>query len=279
MISLLKGPRRPSPTALGTTLISVRDAVVEFGDRRILNGIDLDIRSGEVLAVVGPNGAGKSTLLNVITGDAEVVRGTVSVDGAAWHAWSGRELAMRRAVLLQQVDVSFPFTALEVAEMGRSPWANLPESQHDDRIVAGALSRTETRPFMARKYSSLSGGERARVALSRVLSQTAAAMLLDEPTAALDIRHQEKVLATAREYAKTGCAVVVIIHDLNLAGAYADRVAVLSDGHIAADGPPEEIFTADLLSHVYDYPVTVVPDSTTGAPVVMPVRSPKEETR
>ena len=115
MITLLKGPRRPSPAALGTPLISVRDAVVEFGDRRILDGIDLDIRTGEVLAIVGPNGAGKSTLLNVITGDAELVRGTVSVDGAAWHAWSGRELAMRRAVLLQQVDVSFPFTALEVA--------------------------------------------------------------------------------------------------------------------------------------------------------------------
>src|SRR5690606_4013142 len=185
MITLLKGPRRPSPAPHGTPLISVRDAVVEFGDRRILDGIDLDIRTGEVLAIVGPNGAGKSTLLNVITGDAELVRGTVSVDGAAWHAWSGRELAMRRAVLLQQVDVSFPFTALEVAEMGRSPWANLPESQHDDRIVAGALARTETQSFTTRKYSSLSGGERARVALSRVLAQTAAAMLLDEPTAAL----------------------------------------------------------------------------------------------
>lgn len=278
MITLLKGPRRPSPAPHGTPLISVRDAVVEFGDRRILDGIDLDIRTGEVLAIVGPNGAGKSTLLNVITGDAELVRGTVSVDGAAWHAWSGRELAMRRAVLLQQVDVSFPFTALEVAEMGRSPWANLPESQHDDRIVAGALARTETQSFTTRKYSSLSGGERARVALSRVLAQTAAAMLLDEPTAALDIRHQETVLTTARQYAQTGCAVVVIIHDLDLAGAYADRVAVLSDGRIVADGTPEDVFTAPLLSHVYDYPVTVVPDPTTGAPVIVPVRTPKEET-
>src|SRR5690606_35369490 len=222
-----------------------------FGARRILDGIGLDIRTGEVLAIVGPNGAGKSTLLNVITGDAELVRGTVSVDGAAWHAWSGRELAMRRAVLLQQVDVSFPFTALEVAEMGRSPWANLPEAQHDDRIVAGALARTETHSLTARKCSSQSGGERARVALARVLAQTAAAMLLDDPTAAPDIRHQETVLTTARQYAQTGCEVVVIIHDLDLAGAYADRVAVLSDGRIVADGTPEDVFTAPLLSHVY----------------------------
>jgi iron complex transport system ATP-binding protein len=103
-------------------------------------------------------------------------------------------------------------------------------------------------------------------------------MLLDEPPAARDIRPQETVLTTARRDAQTGCAVVVIIHDLDLAGAYADRVAVLSDGRIVADGAPEDVFTADLLSHVYDYPVTVVPDPTTGAPVIVPVRTPKEET-
>ncbi|WP_291794667.1 heme ABC transporter ATP-binding protein [Brevibacterium sp.] len=277
MSPLFRGPRRPAYASVGTTLIRVRDVVVEFGEKRVLDGIDLDIRAGEVLAIVGPNGAGKSTLLNVITGDAELVSGNVEVDGHAWHAWTGRELAMRRAVLLQQVDVSFPFTALEVTEMGRSPWANLPESQNDEQIVHGALARTETSHLVARSYSSLSGGERARVALARVLSQTAAAMLLDEPTAALDIRHQEQVLATARRYAATGSAVVVIIHDLDLAGAYADRVAVLAHGRIAADGPPEEVFSAELLSHVYDYPVHVVPDPITGAPVIVPIRTPKEQ--
>lgn len=269
--------RRPQFPGAGEAIISVRGAEVSFGERTILGGIDLDIRCGEVLAIVGPNGAGKSTLVNVITADVELDAGKVFIDDEVEHSWSTRELAMRRAVLLQDIGLAFPFTVLEVVEMGRSPWAGMRESQHDDLIVAGAMSRTETAHFAPRKFTSLSGGEKARVALARVLAQATPALLLDEPTAPMDIRHQELVLQQARDYASTGGAVVIIVHNLDLAGAYADRIAMLSNGSIIADGPPTEVLTADLISSVYDYPVSIVADPNTGTPLVVPVRAGRKE--
>lgn len=269
--------RRPEFPVAGKPIISVRGAEVSFGERTILAGIDLDIRCGEVLAIVGPNGAGKSTLVNVITADVELGAGKVFIDDEVEYSWSTRELAMRRAVLLQDIGMAFPFTVLEVVEMGRSPWAGMRESQHDDLIVAGSMSRTETVQFAARKFTSLSGGEKARVALARVLAQATPALLLDEPTAPMDIRHQELVLQQARDYASTGGAVVIIVHNLDLAGAYADRIAMISDGSIIADGPPAEVLTADRISDVYDYPVSIVADPNTGAPLVVPVRVGRKE--
>ncbi|WP_420096745.1 heme ABC transporter ATP-binding protein [Brevibacterium sediminis] len=269
--------RRPEFPVAGKPIISVRGAEVSFGERTILAGIDLDIRCGEVLAIVGPNGAGKSTLVNVITADVELDAGKVFIDDEVEYSWSTRELAMRRAVLLQDIGMAFPFTVLEVVEMGRSPWAGMRESQHDDLIVAGSMSRTETVQFAARKFTSLSGGEKARVALARVLAQATPALLLDEPTTPMDIRHQELVLQQARDYASTGGAVVIIVHNLDLAGAYADRIAMLSDGSIIADGPPAEVLTADRISDVYDYPVSIVADPNTGAPLVVPVRAGRKE--
>ncbi|WP_193071430.1 MULTISPECIES: heme ABC transporter ATP-binding protein [unclassified Brevibacterium] len=269
--------RRPEFPVAGRSIISVQEAEVSFGEKRILKGIDLDIRCGEVLAVVGPNGAGKSTLVNVITADVELDAGKVIIDDEVEHSWSTRELAMRRAVLLQDIGLAFPFTVLEVVEMGRSPWVGTRESRHDDLIVSGAMSRTETVQFAARKFTSLSGGEKARVALARVLAQATPALLLDEPTAPMDIRHQELVLQQAREYAATGGAVVIIVHNLDLAGAYADQIAVISDGTIVAQGPPTDILTADLVSEVYDYPVTIVSDPNTGAPLVVPVRAGRKD--
>ncbi|TSI14561.1 heme ABC transporter ATP-binding protein [Brevibacterium aurantiacum] len=269
--------RRPDFPVPGKPIISVRGAEVSFGDRRILAGIDLDINCGEVLAIVGPNGAGKSTLVNVVTADVELDVGKVYIDDEVEYSWSTRELAMRRAVLLQDIGLAFPFTVLEVVEMGRSPWAGLRESQHDDLIVSGAMSRTETVQFAARKFTSLSGGEKARVALARVLAQATPALLLDEPTAPMDIRHQELVLQQAKDYAATGGAVVIIVHNLDIAGAYADRIAMISDGSIIAQGQPSEVLTADLISSVYDYPVTIVADPNTGAPLVVPVRAGRKE--
>jgi iron complex transport system ATP-binding protein len=269
--------RRPEFPVAGKPIISVRNAEVSYGERKILKNIDLDIRCGEVLAIVGPNGAGKSTLVGVITADVELDDGKVFIDDAVEYSWSTRELAMRRAVLLQDIGLAFPFTVLEVVEMGRSPWAGMRESQHDDLIVSGAMSRTETVQFAARKFTSLSGGEKARVALARVLAQATPALLLDEPTAPMDIRHQELVLQQARDYASTGGAVVIIVHNLDLAGAYADRIAMISDGSIIADGSPAEVLTADRISDVYDYPVSIVADPNTGAPLVVPVRAGRKE--
>lgn len=269
--------RRPQFPVAGKPIITVRGAQVSFDDKQILSGIDLDINCGEVLAIVGPNGAGKSTLVNVITADVELDEGKVFIDDEVEYSWSTRELAMRRAVLLQDIGLAFPFTVLEVVEMGRSPWAGMRESKHDDLIVSGAMSRTETVQFAARKFTSLSGGEKARVALARVLAQATPALLLDEPTAPMDIRHQELVLQQARDYAATGGAVVIIVHNLDLAGAYADRIAMIAHGTLVAQGPPAEVLRADLISEVYDYPVTIVTDPNTGAPLVVPVRRERKE--
>ncbi len=155
--------------------------------------------------------------------------------------------------------------------MGRAPWAGGEREDEDDTAVAEAMARTEVTGFAGRPFSALSGGERARVALARVLAQRAPLLLLDEPTAALDLRHQELVLRLCRERARAGDAVVVVLHDLALAAAYADRVAVLRAGRIAADGPPR-VFSEELLSDVYDQPVEVLAHPRTGAPLVLPRR-------
>lgn len=275
-LSMLNASQPQAPVA-GRTILTVKDLDVSYGDTAVLAGVNLDIRAGEVTALVGPNGAGKSTLLGVVTGDVEASRGTVHLNGQPAHAYSNRELAMRRAVLLQQVELAFPFSVLEVVQMGRSPWVRTTAAQQDDRIVNAVLDRTETQAFTSRSFSSLSGGERSRVALARVLAQAAPLLLLDEPTAAMDIRHQEMVLSIAREYAATGSAVVVVLHSLDLAAAYADRIALLSHGHIAADGTPAQVLTADTISAAYNYPVTILTDPTSGSPLVVPVRPRRKD--
>ncbi|WP_371792436.1 heme ABC transporter ATP-binding protein [Streptomyces sp. NBC_01471] len=232
------------------------------------------VRAGELLALVGPNGAGKSTLLAALAAGLPATEGAVRVDGRPAASWPAAELALRRAVLPPSADLSFPFPVEEVVRMGRAPWAGTERADDDDQAVTDAMAATEVGGFAVRPFPSLSGGERARVALARVLAQRAPLLLLDEPTAALDLRHQELVLRICRERAAAGCAVVVVLHDLGLAAAYADRAAVLHEGRIAADGPPSRVFTAELLSRVCRQPVEVLPHPGTGAPLVIPERPP-----
>jgi iron complex transport system ATP-binding protein len=238
----------------------------------VLHGVDVTVRAGEVLALVGPNGAGKSTLLGALAADIPAADGVVRILGRPATEWSAPDLALRRAVLPQSASLSFPFTVEDVVRMGRAPWAATAPDD-DDRAVAEAMAQTEVTAFAPRLFSALSGGERARVALARVLAQRAPLLLLDEPTAALDLKHQELVLRVCRERAAAGDAVVVVLHDLGLAAAYAHRVAILRAGRVAADGPPEEVFGDQLLSEVYDQPVEVLPHPRTGALLVTPVRN------
>ncbi|MGW0824678.1 heme ABC transporter ATP-binding protein [Streptomyces sp. NPDC002845] len=266
-------PSPPPPATPGDILAEAEDLHVRLGAREVLSGVDVTVRAGEVLALVGPNGAGKSTLLGALAADLPAASGVVRVHGRPAPQWSAPELALRRAVLPQSAALSFPFTVEEVVRMGRAPWAQQPDTyDEDDRAVAEAMAATEVTPFAARPFSALSGGERARVALARVLAQRAPLLMLDEPTAALDLRHQELVLRVCRERARAGDAVVVVLHDLGLAAAYAHRVAVLSGGRVAADGAPAEIFTDGLLSDVYRQPVEVFPHPRTGEVLITPVR-------
>ncbi|MEV5976026.1 heme ABC transporter ATP-binding protein [Streptomyces sp. NPDC052114] len=264
----------PGPTRAGEVLAEAEGLRVRLGGRDVLSGVSLAARAGEVLALVGPNGAGKSTLLAALAADLAPDEGVVRVCGRPASGWPAPELALRRAVLPQSAALSFPFVVEEVVRMGRAPWAGTRLADDDDRIVREAMAATEVGGFAARPFSALSGGERARVALARVLAQRAPLLLLDEPTAALDLRHQELVLRICRERAAAGDAVVVVLHDLGLAAAYADRVAVLRGGAVAAEGAPGEVFEEGLLSEVYRQPVEVFPHPRTGAPVVAPLRGP-----
>lgn len=267
------GPRLPGEHAAGSVALECRGVTVEYGPVAVLSDVDLQVRSGEVLALVGPNGAGKSTLVSVLSGDLDPSAGQVVLDGRPLGEWSTVELAMRRAVLLQQVSMSFPFTVLQAVRMGRAPWERAGDPLiDDDAVVMDAMARTDVLQFAERVYMSLSGGERARAALARVLAQDTHVLLLDEPTAALDIRHQEQVLGLAGQLARQGRAVAVVMHDLGLAAAHADRVVVLSGGRLSADGPPEEVLTSDLLTEVYECPIEVVRHPRTDQLLVIPRR-------
>ncbi|MET9143606.1 heme ABC transporter ATP-binding protein [Streptomyces sp. SAT1] len=263
-------PRPPERPRAGQVLAEAEGLRVRLGAREVLRGVDVRVRAGEVLALVGPNGAGKSTLLGALAADLPAAAGVVRVHGRPVREWSAPELALRRAVLPQSAELSFPFPVAEVVRMGRAPHPASPAE--DEAAVAAAMAATEVSAFAGRPFPALSGGERARVAFARVLAQHAPLLLLDEPTAALDLRHQELVLRLCRERAAAGDAVVVVLHDLGLAAAYAHRVAVLAAGRVAADGPPGEIFTGELLSRVYDQPVEVLPHPRTGAVLVTPRR-------
>ncbi len=262
----------PSTVAPGSPAVEAAGLSVRLGQRQVLDSVDLTAHAGEVVALVGPNGAGKSTLLAALAADLAPASGEVRIDGRPAAAWSAPELALRRSVLPQSAVLSFPFPVEDVVRMGRAPWAGTEREDEDDAAVAAAMAATEVTRFAARPFSALSGGEKARVALARVLAQRAPLMLLDEPTAALDLRHQELVLRICRERAAAGDAVVVVLHDLGLAAAYADRAAVLHDGRIAELGPPKAVFSGELLGEVYRQPVEVFPHPRTGTPLIVPVR-------
>jgi iron complex transport system ATP-binding protein len=253
-------------------LAVVTDVGVSRGGREVLRDVSLTLSAGEVLAIVGPNGAGKSTLLSVLSGDLSVGSGMVSIGGRPVGRWRPAELALWRSVLPQQTTVAFPFTVGQVVAMGRAPWAGTARADDDETAVAQAMAETEVTEFARRTFSTLSGGERARAALARVLAQRAAMVLLDEPTAALDMRHQDLVLSVAAARAASGAGVLAVLHDLNLAAAYADRVAVIAGGRLRACGPPASVLTAELLSEVYQREVEVLAHPRSGAPMVLPVR-------
>ncbi|MFD6396619.1 heme ABC transporter ATP-binding protein [Nocardia sp. NPDC060249] len=265
-------PDVPARPELGTVTLRATGLTVQRGTRTVLEEVDFQVAAGEIVALVGPNGAGKSSLLAALAGELEPSAGVVKLEGHALSHWTPADMARRRAVLPQSHAVGFPFTAREVVAMGRAPWLHTPAADTDDALIAAALAATDVTHLAARVFPSLSGGERARVALARVLAQDTATLLLDEPTAALDLGHQEAVLRLAATRAAEGAAVVVVVHDLGVAAAYADRVTVLDAGRVAADGPPREILTRDLLTAVYHHPVDVFDHPTTGAQLVLPER-------
>jgi iron complex transport system ATP-binding protein len=251
-------------------VLLARELWVRRGGKPLLQGVSLTLGAGEVLAVVGPNGAGKSTLLRTLCGDLRPSAGELSLNGRRLHDWSPRELAERRAVLLQTSPLSFAFTALEVVLLGRvagsAGWAI---SGDDERRARAILQRVGLRDFPDRLYPTLSGGEQQRVQLARILFQLEPSrgrhpqtLFLDEPTANLDLEHQRATLELCKGLAAGGTCVLVVLHDLNLAARYADRVLVLSGGKVAALAAPDDALSPALIEDVFHVPVTVLTHGT-----------------
>lgn len=258
--------------AAGATIMEAHHVGCVRSKHTILNDVSVTVHAGEVIALVGPNGAGKSTLLSVLAGDLPISTGNVSVCGDDLSSLSVRELSHRRAVLTQSNHVGFEFMVSEVIEMGRAPWTRTPRSQEDPEAIAEAIDAMDVEPFLPKLFNELSGGERARVSMARVLAQRTPILMLDEPTAALDIQHQERLMRVVRERAAQGVGAVVVVHDLGLAAAYADTIVVLADGSVVAQGTPRDVLTAELLSEVYNTPVRIVEDGV-GSFQVVPDRS------
>jgi iron complex transport system ATP-binding protein len=253
-------------------LIELNSVGLALDGRAILKSVSLQVFPGEVLALVGPNGAGKSSLLSVMSGDVQATTGRALLQGRDVSKYRVDEAARQRSVLMQSNEVSFPFTVAEIVEMGRAPWARTTSLADDNKAIAEALEKADVEHLVERRFNQLSGGERARVSLARVLAQRTPVVLLDEPTAALDLKHQESVMKTVREIAGQGRAVVVVVHDLSVAAGYADRVAMVVEGKIAAVGSPREVITAKRVSEVYGVAVDIETVGSPARPVILPQR-------
>ena len=235
----------------------------------LVDGVSLEVFGGEILGVVGPNGAGKTSLLRVLAGEVPPSTGRVFLGGVPLASLRPLDLARRRALLPQHTLLQFAFRALDVVLMGRYPHRES-SAEEDLETARRVMAGTDTSHLAARIYPTLSGGEQTRVSFARVLAQETPLVMLDEPTVSLDLRHQELVMGLLRSLADEGAAVVVVLHDLNLAARYADRVALMSRGRLAALAPTRQVLRADLLSEVYQHPVVVVPHPHLDCPLVLP---------
>jgi heme transport system ATP-binding protein len=254
-----------------TAVLVAQHVGYRVGSTPLVSDVSLALAAGRVLAVVGPNGAGKSTLLHLLAGDLACSEGSILLAGQSLSTYSPIQLARLRAVMSQHTVIRLAFQVEQVVGMGRYPHSTRRDiSPADDRaIVRDALIRTHMEPLRERSFPTLSGGEASRALLARAVAQETALVLLDEPTAGLDIRHQELMMGITRRLAETGKAVLVILHDLNLAAAYADEIALLHRGCLVALGPPEETLTAPVLSEVYGYPIAVIRHPHRHCPLVL----------
>lgn len=261
----------PTSTTTGLPL-HADDVHLGLGGRPVLRGVSLTARPGQILALVGPNGCGKSTLLSVLAGIRSPESGSVHIGEQPVDALSMRDLARYRSMVTQTNRIDTPFTVREVVELGRYPWTRTPQARLNEEIIDDAVAACQIGELLTRPFPELSGGQQARVSVARALAQDAPVMLLDEPTAALDIGHSEQVLQILRRKAADGITVVLVVHDLSLAAAYADRIALMKQGTLLATGTVGEVMTADLLGRTYDHPVSVVPHPETGELIITPRR-------
>ena len=253
-------------------MLKIEKLSVNYGARRILHDISLNVQSGEVLALIGPNGAGKTTLVRAVSGVIPYT-GHVRANGDDFASLSPLQRARYIATVPQAVSLPPAFTVWETVLLGRTPYLNFlgQPSQKDEDIARQALGRVSALPFADRRVGELSGGEQQRVLFARALCQSTPIMLLDEPTAHLDLQYQVNLLELVHELAhKDNLAVLIALHDLNLAAHYADRIALMVAGNIKALGKPKEVLQPELIAEAYCLPVQVVKHPFLDIPLVLP---------
>lgn len=249
-------------------MIELDDVQLSFGDVAVLDGIDLTVEPGEFVAIVGPNGAGKTTVLRAINGVLEPDAGHIRLDGQPASSLSARAISRQVATVPQNTHVGFSFRAEQIVEMGRTPHRSRLDWSDDADPVDAALEQTETTHLRDRQVDDLSGGERQRILLARAIAQEPRALLLDEPTASLDINHQIRVLGLVEDLVDDGRAALAAIHDLDLAARYCDRLLLLHDGEIRSRGRPENVLEDPILADAFETNTAVTRNPVTGTPTV-----------
>jgi len=258
-------------------VLEARDLTISYNDRVAVSNVTLSLEAGEITALVGPNGAGKSTLLRSLNGQVARTSGEALLDGQPIEKYNRRTIGRRVAVVAQEAELRFPVTVLEFVLGGRFAWGPNSgwgwETESDLRVAAEVLAETELTELSGRLMNELSGGERQRAVLARALATEASFLLLDEPTANLDLSHQATLLALVRNRCdKRQASALVVTHDLNLAAQFADRILLMRDGKVVRLGKPEEVLTPQLLNEVFGVEVLVDAHPISGAPRVTPIR-------
>lgn len=258
---------------MSDVLLRYSAASVGYAGQVVVASARLELHAGEIVGLVGPNGAGKSTLLRAVTGDSELLGGSIEVAGRALSSLSSRERAALVGVVPQQVSVTFSFPASEFVEMGRHP--HLPRFGQpgavDREAVERAMLLTDTTHLAGRAVDELSGGDLQRLSFAQALATQPRVLLLDEPVSHLDLNHRLQVLDLSRDLADSGLAVLAVFHDLDLAARYSDRVAVVSEGVLGDAAAPVSVITADMLRSVFGVRAVVGTDPVTGSVSVTPV--------
>lgn len=259
-------------------IFEAREIVVRYTrDRRpAICNVSMRVPSASLYVVLGPNGSGKTTLLRALLGSVPLVGGTVQVDGKPVRSWTRRKLARSVGVVAQAESVTFPISVREFVAMGRYPYlgAFRGEGPDDARAVRTALEQCDALELADRWLGTLSGGELQRIRIARALSQEPRALVLDEPTASLDMRHQMAIMSLLRASAENGLTVILVTHSMDLAARFADRLLLLESGTVAAEGSPAAVLREEVLRQVYRWPVAVREDPVTGYATIIPLSSP-----
>ena len=257
-------------------MLEARDISICYGTREAVTNVSLRAEPGRIVAIIGPNGAGKSTLMRALNGALAPSRGEILLDGRLLGSYPRRAVSRRIAVVAQESELRFPVTVMDFVLGGRYAWSGTGawgwETEQDLAVARAALRETNLKDYGSRLMNELSGGERQRVVLARALATEAPILLLDEPTANLDLAHQAAMLALVRERCdRKEAASVVVTHDVNLAAEFADHVLLLKEGRMLASGSPRDVLTPEILREVFGIRVLVDAHPISGVPRITPV--------